>query len=623
MSSGNSETSSLKEVGGSRWRPLWWWILAFLFLILGLRLAWVASKTETGWEVIGRQWRDVTIGLIVGEREPIGNREPIEQADFWLRETARIVAADPKNAELAMGAALLLDSPGVNFLVRYYKSSNGTASFQYGPSIDNDAVTVAVERFEQKCHQACADYAAKATQLQPKEVRWWRLRAMLLIPCNAWGKGHEPRTSNWPDVLNECSLHDPENALYDYLAAWLHFMKGADLDDIDMPVVNQAEFDLGLTFLHRGLKKRFCAVGGDQSPLMLMVIDRSTMPRGDYVSTMSGSIGYRRDCFLTDLLRVQCSLAKRQEKSGHVPEALTTLRQLRQYADQFDVASDGSLLFDQFVATMHMAGLEQLQSMMERHPKAGSAKVLRHIKVEAFAAEQNKKTLTEADRRLVAEREPRNKSVMFATSMLVVVSLGATFILFIGGICISIMTSRWHRSCKSFNDKWDIVAQVLAWLAGYAISFAAIGMLPVRIVSTIFPDRLHGIPYDQYQEPIVKVYGFWAWAMTQWANCYGHYIAIGLSLAFLILWHRIHYGWTGLLHYLGRSMLVAASVCLLVYLGLAPTAVRSCDTMYQTRMAYFRNPQAYCEALKEKIREVRAEADKMKDPPKSKTSGGS
>ena len=101
----------------SRRRLVFWGGLLVVFLALAVRLAWVASRTETGWETITQQWRDATVGLVLGDHVPVGSLEPIDQAEFWLRETDRILAADPDNAELAMGAALVLDSPAWGFCI--------------------------------------------------------------------------------------------------------------------------------------------------------------------------------------------------------------------------------------------------------------------------------------------------------------------------------------------------------------------------------------------------------------------------------------------------------------------------------------------------------------------------
>lgn len=91
------------------------------FLWLGTRLIWLASRTETGWEMLGRQWRDATIGWVAGKETPIGMREPIEQADFWLHEVDRIVNAHLNDAGILMGAAMVLDEPAPGFEQIYLK----------------------------------------------------------------------------------------------------------------------------------------------------------------------------------------------------------------------------------------------------------------------------------------------------------------------------------------------------------------------------------------------------------------------------------------------------------------------------------------------------------------------
>ena len=55
---------------------------------------------------------------------------------------------------------------------------------------------------------------------KPEDVRWWRLRALLLVSNNLYGSQNEPRDPDWLNILEQCKSHDPDNALYDYLAAW-------------------------------------------------------------------------------------------------------------------------------------------------------------------------------------------------------------------------------------------------------------------------------------------------------------------------------------------------------------------------------------------------------------------
>jgi hypothetical protein len=67
-----------------------WLCLLFLCLVLGVRVLWIASRNETGLTTLRLQWRDATVGWILGEHQSISMQEPPEQAEYWLRETDRI-----------------------------------------------------------------------------------------------------------------------------------------------------------------------------------------------------------------------------------------------------------------------------------------------------------------------------------------------------------------------------------------------------------------------------------------------------------------------------------------------------------------------------------------------------
>ena len=195
-------------------------VLFLLLLILSLRLIWVASHTETGWLLLKRQWQDATVGMVKGEQIPIFRQEPIDQADFWLKEVKRITDADPENAELAMGAAILLDSPGYGFVYRYSTIFKQSGPAGVSQQIDSSGVGHAIGLFENKCKEQCLKMAARATELQPESVDWWRLRALLLTSGNLYGSKNQIRDPDWLTILDQCIKHDPDNAFYDYLAAW-------------------------------------------------------------------------------------------------------------------------------------------------------------------------------------------------------------------------------------------------------------------------------------------------------------------------------------------------------------------------------------------------------------------
>ena len=224
MSSENVELRISTNARSSRKRWLAAGFVVLLFLIPLVRFLWITSHTVTGWEIISRQWHEVTVRQCVEEQRPVySGLNSADRVAFWLRETQRIVAEEPDSAELAMGAAILLDSPGLDFV-----ECHGPRARSLGLAPDSK-LSPAVANSEDRCREECLAMAAKATKLQPKERRWWRLRALLLFDCQPYlRRKTAARLPDWLDVLQECREHDPGNALYDYLVAWQYWRESVD-----------------------------------------------------------------------------------------------------------------------------------------------------------------------------------------------------------------------------------------------------------------------------------------------------------------------------------------------------------------------------------------------------------
>ncbi len=47
----------------------------------------------------------------------------------------------------------------------------------------------------------------------------------------------------------------------------------------------------------------------------------------------------------------------------------------------------------------------------------------------------------------------------------------------------------------------------------------------------------YGIDAGTWQQGVATTYGSWAWATVQWMGYYGHYVAIGVALVLLAVWH--------------------------------------------------------------------------------------
>ncbi len=282
-------------------------------IILTARLAWVASETETGWEAIRYQWQDVSVGWL-GLRPPsIDFLEPPEQADHWLREVERILGDSAQDAELAMGAAWVLDSPDIRFIQRHIQQDgNPSTPPMFGSTLDQEAIDSAKATFEKKCHERCLSLAALATQLNPNDVNLWRMRALLQFNPDTLN----PRSGLSLEVVDECANHDPDNALYDYLAAFQLWNAAADYDmafneDFSdgqwrLTVQDEHLFQQGVERFKEGQKKKYLAIGEAGIPAVAQFLSRSRISKVDQAAVaVSRLLTYRQSVLFYRLWRWQ------------------------------------------------------------------------------------------------------------------------------------------------------------------------------------------------------------------------------------------------------------------------------------------------------------------------------
>jgi hypothetical protein len=76
------------------------------------------------------------------------------------------------------------------------------------------------EEFERLCRNECIAKIEMAVRLDGADVELRRARALLLFfQTHFLVFDSKLRRDDWRQVLDECSRADPDNALYDYLAA--------------------------------------------------------------------------------------------------------------------------------------------------------------------------------------------------------------------------------------------------------------------------------------------------------------------------------------------------------------------------------------------------------------------
>ncbi len=685
-------------------------LVVLLLLALFVRWICVASRTEIGWEIMAQQWHDATAGVFIRDPQLLANLEPADQATFWLRETQRIVAEEPENAELAAGAALLLSSPDMSFMYHYATVSDLPLNNHSVviPQWDNKVIARAINEFHARCRAKCLALAAKATELQPKETRWRRLRAFLLFIGDPFsGCEGASRVPDWLRVLQQCRDHDPDNALYDYLAAWQYWGESVDQGELAMPIIDRVKFDLGTEYFLRGQRKRFFAVGGGEWPLVIGAIRRMSLLRCEYYDVAGGRFMENRALRLTrELERTTSIHAEQLEISGDLAGALALHRQTLRMFDQF-FARPGEELPSEYVYFDYMyllrrSAIASLWTFAGKHPELVSADEAARLKKASEIAERDERTCQTASYRLAVKRNPPNMPFFFAVGILANLAASTVAILLLAGAMACVSAGCLHKPGEPNAARLGVVRHLAGWVAGYALTFVVFGMAPAEIIPpavqhwlfagaiallsvavacwvvirrrlqftirtllgvtlvwaiflsilksadlmpqsfsdfhmpalSVPPRDIGGLDARLFQQPIIMIYGRWSWAVYQWMLYAEPYAGIGAALAIIAVWHQIRFRrmmkarpgdlavmeaipprrrWAERFACLGRSMLTAAALWMLAYLWFMPAVLQFSENVYQTKMAYLRNPREYIDAMTKTMAEVRAE-DGEKSP---------
>jgi hypothetical protein len=307
---------------------------------LACHVLWTASRTETGPQWLLLEWRDATWGLAAGLRTPLCLREPVQQADDLLREVDLVIAENPADARLSMGAALVLDRPSPDYWDKHQWESR-IMPWGGGKSSTNQAEYHAGQAaFDTKCSEKCFHLAALATELDPGTVGWWRLRAMLLWEESTDSNQTALRTTEWINFLDEAARHDPENALYDYLAADFYWNSAAEMArsqiDSQLPLNNDDRLRAGIARFEAGQQKPYLVVGSVGAPAMVKFLSNTRIPLIDQRDVLQGwSFDNRLSSLVGSLWKSQRRRAEEEEAHGRVVAALTTHRQNLRLAAQF------------------------------------------------------------------------------------------------------------------------------------------------------------------------------------------------------------------------------------------------------------------------------------------------
>jgi hypothetical protein len=483
-------------------RKRWFrYLLLLAFAIFGVRLAWTLTRPTTGWQPHLAQWGDVATSLVGIQTTPLSHKSPEEQAKFWLNEVSHVNSAadDPM---VALGAACMLDVPQHGFIRRNVRLKEGRdypgIALMLSSEHNIEAIRARIEDFESLCRSECLAKIDTATRLDSENVELWRARALLSFQTKYAGIVLEPRRENWLSVLDECAEQDPDNALYDYLAA-LHFWTSSAEhhyeDDGNVLTINDpAIFERGKARLAAGLAKPHLRCGEDGYAATMAFLSESSTARTDHpTAAWSREIDSRAVSLIFRLMQWQSVQRDVEKRKGNIDAAIAAVRHVLRISDQFTEAGNSPYLTPPKLI-LRQWSLARLKEMHEDHPHLVGADEAEKVSVELGQVDLHLKVGEEVGERLAA-KAGLNYGQNPLSTFLGMINLPMLVFVAVGMALFSVIVAWVFRGAN--NEK----RVEMGWLrysvaspAGIGISFLLLGMIPAEIVSrSAQRGLLHGL----------------------------------------------------------------------------------------------------------------------------------
>lgn len=461
-----------------------------LIAILVLRLAITASRTEIGWEVIAAEWQDATVGWLGVRQRPINSESPSTQAAFWLSEADRIVSTNLQDASVAMGAAWILDSPSIGFYHQHIKQTEFASILpQFGSTLDYDAIHRKEDEFEQLCQSRCLELAARATELAPLDVRWWRMRALLQFRVHSGGADWEPRQDSWLEVLDECARYDPENALYDYLAAFQLWKQGGRYDweeeGYRVIVVDDGLFSAGTRRLDSAQHKSLLSFGESGFPAVTEFLSHSQISSSDQAEVaVNRTTTFRETMLFYRLWRWLDAQADMEKRTGDAIAEIANHRQALRLADQFESTDETAALeLTLKFNVLQINVIERLRLLSGVGSSIGSDEVARLAQRE-IRVRTDQRILFHALQDLENERGESNSLAPSICAAVALVTTSALLQIGIAAFAVSLLLPR------TTEVGLGTTRHLVAWTVGFGMTFVILGAAPAEIISRAVQSRI-------------------------------------------------------------------------------------------------------------------------------------
>ncbi len=460
---------------------IFWGSVGLAALTFGVRAGWEASQTETGTGMVAVQWRDATLGWVSGCYEPVSSRAPAAQAEFWVQETSRILAAHPNDAGLTMGAAMMLDAPAGGYVKRYIKLQEGPAWLPVIPQLDYPALQGVEDEFELRCCSRCLDLAERACRLEPGETAWWQLRAVLQFRSSVYGSASGPRSPSWLEVLDECRQHDPQNGLYDYLAACQLWESSADLEFREaneyVLVRDAATFHRGVERFRRAQAKPSVSLDDKGLSATERFLRQSSVPRFDQDDLVNSRLaGLRRAMYLRQIWRWWGAQVEEKQRAGDWAGASACHRDNLRLLDQYR-AGGPAQEYDPVAHSCRVVTTEMLQSLIQEHPAQFASTVLAETQRQATAARQTQR-LVQAARKSMKGPGPPSALAPTLASLVGFAPDAIIVLLLVGVPC-------WLVGCRLRGARAGAIGAVghsFAWLSALVITLVLFGLAPASVI---------------------------------------------------------------------------------------------------------------------------------------------
>lgn len=561
------------------------------------------AHSRAGRGIAFHSWFAAARSLVGLKTLSVAEMEPVDQARYWL---ARVESVETQDAERLCGAAVMLDQPLLGYFNRKLRRRREVFGGEFAALIppvelDEEAIRRSEEEFETLCGKSVLELISRATSLQPENRELWRARALFTFRMTPRSADWRPRTDTWPAVLSEGARHDPENGLYDLIAAVQCFRGSARLDlqqpEIELQVRDEAAFREGVEHLDAALARSHLQLGDGRRRWAWQFVSQAGDARVDTVASLGLAGSNVREMYLfREFVRWQQARARRAAEQGAFSEAAGILADTRRLVDRYAVR-DGN---DLAMATTHPILLQVVlatqESFAERYPDTLSKEQLDLVREERKTTIAAQEKLAKGPR---LEQPPLNldSGVMTALGVLAWFAPRALLpsLVLAGGLfLLRSLRAREGTPGRVPRFAWRRMAG--CWFAGLILSLAAAFAVTCFPAGESSPTGPHVV-----WELVENRYGRSASALLTWVNWPLEWILPLLMLVSLGFWIVVRRNLVreedgshgvvrnGTLWFLRDSVRCLWPVCallLLLHLLFLPTLVQKSEARYRDWSAW-------------------------------------